>query len=216
MSKAIINAQKRRKRSNVKYFIKEQQYIDNLSTSEREDFELFIIRMLSKDRIIEGEKWIGVVNWDSYMISSYCRVMNITTGKIKTPHLHHSGYYTISMHKNGKPKYFILSRLIGLHFVPNPDRLPEINHKNKIRRDNRISNIEWNLSIENIEHRMTSLDYDNKKPIIQMDMDGNEIREWESTYKAAKTLSVSSGNITNTLLGKFKYAYGYKWKYKTV
>lgn len=215
MNNPKVNAQNRRKRSNEKYMLNEKRLIGILCETERVEFYKFLENLFSKEFLIEGEFWVELKDWENYKISNYGRILNKQTNKIKTPHLHHSGYYTISMHKNVGAKYYILSRLIGLHFVQNPNNLPEINHKNKIRRDNRITNIEWNLSVENSKHRMIGLEYDKRRPIIQLDLNNVIIKEWNSIYDAAKTLSVSAGNIITTIQGKHKHAYGYKWKYKT-
>lgn len=52
------------------------------------------------------------------------------------------------------------------------------------------------------------------KPIIQLDMDGNFIKEWISATEAAKFLGKDKSNICICCKGRTKYAYGYKWKYK--
>lgn len=55
---------------------------------------------------------------------------------------------------------------------------------------------------------------DKFKPIIQMDMDGNFIREWPSLKEAYQTLGLTRGNVSYAALGKRNHAGGYKWKYK--
>lgn len=215
MNSKIINQRKRRIRSNVKYAAKENQLLLKLSGSEKILFDKYIEDLFSKDVLI-GEKWMPIIGWSGYEISIIGRIRNLTTKKIKKPHLHHSGYYTCSLHKDGIPKYFILSRLISIHFVPNPNNFPEINHKNKIRRDNRISNLEWNLAIENSKHRNLDLDYDNKKPLIQKTLSGEFIKNWESAYAAGKALGKTASNIISTVKGRYNHAYGFRWEYKNI
>lgn len=55
---------------------------------------------------------------------------------------------------------------------------------------------------------------DNKKPIIQMDMDGNFIKEWPCTVDMCKELGFSNGQLSDCLHGKWKSARGFKWKFK--
>jgi len=52
------------------------------------------------------------------------------------------------------------------------------------------------------------------KPILQYDLEGNFIKEWESATTAARFLNKQNGNIVECLKGKKKKAYGYIWKYK--
>ena len=48
---------------------------------------------------------------------------------------------------------FKVHRLVGRAFIPNPLNLPEINHKNKDRADNRVENLEWVDRQQNIDHQ---------------------------------------------------------------
>lgn len=54
----------------------------------------------------------------------------------------------------------------------------------------------------------------NKKPIIQYDLEGNVVKEWDSIIEVQNTLGYPNSNISSVALGKQKTAYGYKWKYK--
>lgn len=62
------------------------------------------------------------------------------------------GYESVMLYKDKKPSKFLVHRLIALTFVPNPDNLPEVNHKNAERLDNRPENLEWVSSKENKQH----------------------------------------------------------------
>src|SRR6056300_811933 len=53
------------------------------------------------------------------------------------------GYYQIDLSKDGKRKTHYIHRLIGIHFIPNPENLPCIDHINRVRSDNRIENLRW-------------------------------------------------------------------------
>ncbi len=61
-------------------------------------------------------------------------------------------YYRIALTKNKVTKTMLLHRLIAIHFVPNPENLKYVNHKNGIKTDNRIENLEWCTSRQNIIH----------------------------------------------------------------
>jgi len=55
-----------------------------------------------------------------------------------------------------------------------------------------------------------------KSPIIQMDLDGNFIKEWDGIIDAARYFNGTSTNIIRCCKGKFKQAFGYKWEYKQI
>lgn len=64
-------------------------------------------------------------------------------GKNLKPCINASGYLALSLRKNGSAKSYLVSRLVAMTFIENPENLPEVNHKNEIKTDNNITNLEW-------------------------------------------------------------------------
>lgn len=71
--------------------------------------------------------------------------------KIKTPNCR-SGYLRVGLSKDGKNKIYSVHRLVAEAFIPNPHNKPYINHKNGVKIDNRVSNLEWCTHSENKKH----------------------------------------------------------------
>jgi len=68
------------------------------------------------------------------------------------------GYIKIDVWVNAKrEKLYFLHRMVGEVFIPNPENLPQINHKNGDKADNRIANLEWATQSQNIQHRLDEL-----------------------------------------------------------
>ena len=62
------------------------------------------------------------------------------------------GYMILNLRIDGKTYKKYVHRIVAEVYIPNPHNKPEINHKNAIKDDNRVDNLEWNTSKENIRH----------------------------------------------------------------
>lgn len=71
------------------------------------------------------------------------KIMNMNPSK--------SGYIHVNLRGRGR-KVFSIHRLVALHFIPNPENKPEVNHKDGVKTNNHKSNLEWSTNQENITH----------------------------------------------------------------
>lgn len=103
----------------------------------------------------EGEYQItesGVVrSLDRLCVDSLGR-KRFRKGVVLSPDIAQNGYYRVTLASSGKKKQFYLHRLIAIHFMENPDNLPQINHKDGNKLNNSLDNLEWCTVQENTIH----------------------------------------------------------------
>lgn len=64
-------------------------------------------------------------------------------GKVISQKKNIYGYMEVHLSKGGRSSSMKVHRLVTMAFIPNPDNLPYVNHKNEVKTDNRVSNLEW-------------------------------------------------------------------------
>jgi len=94
-----------------------------------------------------------IENYPNYFILENGVVWSMKTNKEVKPQSNKNGYKYVGLCKNGKVKRFLLHRLLGIHFIPNPDNKPTIDHINRIKTDNRLENLRWATRSEQNENR---------------------------------------------------------------
>lgn len=100
--------------------------------------------MEQKAIIKDSCKWMpSPVFGEEYFVSEDGRVWSVRTQKVLRPATDKSGYHYYVLCVNGERKTVKAHRLVGMAFIPNDEKKPTINHKNGIRTDNRVENLEW-------------------------------------------------------------------------
>jgi hypothetical protein len=130
---------------------------------------------------------------------------------------HSAGYFSIHLYKYGKGKMFLLHRLVAMAFVPNPNNLPEVNHKDEDKRNNRADNLEWCTQSYNVNYgsgvqRMTDSVRSKCKRLGQYDKEGNLIATFTTSIEAANVTGIGRSSISNAITRKGSSG-GYRWRY---
>ena len=84
-----------------------------------------------------------------YKINEYGDVINAKTGKPKLPFIGKNGYKIIELWKNNIPKKFSVHRLVAMTFIPNPNNLPIVMHKDNNKLNTYVGNLKWGTESEN-------------------------------------------------------------------
>ena len=121
-----------------------------------------------------SEIWKTVNGYDDYQVSNMGRVKSFKkdkeNGVILTPYRGSSTilnkeelygtYMRVELYNEFGSKIFKVHRLVAITFIPNPKKLPQVNHKNGIKTDNRVENLEWCDATYNINHSLQILHID--------------------------------------------------------
>lgn len=148
-----------------------------------------------------------------YAITDDGQVYSYLSNKILKTRFDKDGYERISLYSADKKlKTHFIHQLVANAFIPNPDNLPTVNHKNEIKTDNRKENLEWMTIKQQINYgtRTKRAAAATRKPVRCI--------ETGVIYSCAKEVIEALGkgdvsNISNACLGKCKTAYGYHWEY---
>lgn len=166
--------------------------------------------------LFEDEEWRDVVGWEGlYQVSNL--------GNVRSLNYRHTGNtknLCIKTKKDGYSYvhidvYKTVHRIVAQAFIPNPQNLPEVNHKNEIKSDNRVENLEWCDRKYNMNYGTNRAKFSNTVSIRvnQYTMNGEFVREWKSAIEAQKFGGFCACRICWCCRGKTKQHKGYLWKY---
>lgn len=136
----------------------------------------------------------AIEGFENYLVCSsgkiYSLKRNIFLKLINTC----EGYYRVGLCKNRKLYSRRVARLVGQAFIPNPDHKPQINHKDGVKTNNDISNLEWVTAKENIQHAIKN---GLRNLEIAVDAYDYETGEYKSTHPSIRDAARLYGlNIT--------------------
>lgn len=194
---------------------------------------IFQIKRFTAD--LDGEEWRDVVGFEGmFMVSNFGRVKSLDRyvtlnpkksgsiqfrkGKIYSPSFSTDGYLQVTLANGNIKRTAKVHRLVAMAFIPNPDNLPQVNHIDENKTNNRIDNLEWCTAKYNnnygtrIERARESF---HQEPILQFTKNGELIARYSSITDAAKAMGMDYSRIMWVCKGRFSCtSNGFVWRYE--
>ena len=165
-----------------------------------------------------NEIWKDIEGYEGhYQVSDKGRVKSVKFGKerILKPVITTKKYLQVHLCKNNIRKDYHIHRLVAQAYIPNPNNLPHINHKNEDRTDNRVENLEWCDAKYNNNYGNHNKKISEKlsKSVDQFSIEGKFIKTWSSMHQVTRELGITVGQISLCCRKKQKKAGNFIWKY---
>lgn len=163
----------------------------------------------------------GEVRSIAYLSSRTNRIIPRHAPRMLRQETSHDGYKRVVLSSNGIHRHFSVHRLVAMAFVPNPYKMPQINHIDENPANNRADNLEWCSGKQNCNHgghcqRIAIRQTNNPSRSIsvnQFDRDGKFMKQYPSTREAERQTGIACEQISRCCKGKNLHAGGYRWKY---
>lgn len=174
------------------------------------------------EEVKQEEIWKTCSDFDMYEVSNLGQVRNKKTKRILREATQ-GGYKCVGLMLNDERKHCIVHRLVAKEFIENPENKPQVNHIDKNRSNNIVSNLEWTTAKENNVHRSTGVIQTTNQNIRvwRVDNDTNEKLELYNSFEEAgqwlvdnnysKCPHTAKTNISNAVRGVYKSSCGFKW-----
>lgn len=174
------------------------------------------------------EIWKPIEGYCRYSVSNLGRIMSFNNNKAQLANEGHllsprsdlNGYLFVNLYDDDhKMKSVKIHRLVANAFIPNPNNLPQINHKDEIKTNNCVSNLEWCDGKYNVNYGTGVMRSANTrkgntgKEIHQFTLDGIYIKTFKSLTLAAKETGCKEVTISKAALHRNKYAGKWLWSY---
>lgn len=160
-----------------------------------------------------------------YQVSNMGNVKSLYYNKLLTICKQNNGYTYVCLWKHSKETKGLIHRLVAEAFLPNPDNLPQVNHINEDKTDNKVENLEWcdakynsnyGTRKQRISKNKIGINNPLSKQVLQYSKDGEFIKEWVCAYEVQRELKISQSHISKCCRGTQKTSGGYIWKYKDI
>ena len=162
--------------------------------------------------------WKKIEGYSRYSVNEVGDVRNDRTGRIlRWGQDKRWGYYNVCLYDDsGKRRGKWIHRLVAEAFIPNPNNLPQINHKDENKANNSVENLEWCDSTYNNNYgkHSSNISKTRRKWVIQKDLNNEILGIYDSPITASKVTGISYSSIVGVCNGAHHTAGNYIWEYK--
>lgn len=161
------------------------------------------------------KEWRDVTEYSNYEVNQFGEIRNKKRKQILKPLVNPNGYCYVCFNIFGKRKRFAIHRIVANAFIPNPDELKEVNHKDYNKKNNCVQNLEWVSSSQNKKHAYLKEEnhVSRGKKVNQYSLDGEFLQSYNSLQEAAAAVGGNFSAISNCCNGKTKSSKGFIWKF---
>ncbi len=129
---------------------------------------------------IINEEWRSVSDYPTYQVSNLGRVRNSSTGNILKNTIDTNGYHIMTLYQTGRKKKHSVHRLVAQEFIPNPENKLFVDHIDRNKTNNTISNLRWCTHTKNTRNRTKKTGTSSKYIGVYWD---NDSKRWWSEIK---------------------------------
>lgn len=152
-----------------------------------------------------------------YAVTEEGKVWSYISNKFLSPGLSQGYERVVLIDANKNQSSKSVHRLVAEAFLPNPNGYPQVNHKNEIRNDNRVENLEWCTALynNNYGNHKKNIGQSTSKKIIGTNVLTQEEKIFNSEKEAAASLNLaSSSGINKCLKGLYQTSGGWMWRFE--
>lgn len=168
------------------------------------------------------EVWKDIEGYEGlYQVSNFGRIKSLNYRHTEKEKIvkqdNSSGYKRVTLYKDGLRYRQLVHRLVAEAFIPNPNNLPEINHKDECTSNNVVTNIEWCMPKYNCNYgtRMERITKTKEKGVVQLTTKGEFIERFKSIANASRETGIDRKTIRECCQGNRNNQRKYIWKYST-
>lgn len=152
---------------------------------------------------------------DNYGITESGLLYSVRKKRFLKPQNNGLGYLSVSITKfYGGSKYYYVHRLVAMQFLPNPNGYTDVNHKNGIKSDNRVENLEWCSHSDNMKHSYSVLGRIRDSSGISKAVVCSNGKEYLSAVEASRDTGAATSNISACCNNKIKKTIGLTFSFK--
>ena len=149
--------------------------------------------------------------YEDYFIDEYGNVYSCKYRRYLSQQKHKDGYFYVGLCKDGKRRSFAVHRLVAMHFIENEDNLPQVNHKDENKTNNKASNLEWCTAKYNSNYGSGIKRHSRKVSKAVVCVETGEV--FLSQLDAGNKISVSHKHISDCCKNNRHTCGGYHWRY---